>query len=189
MRSLKSIKAERAKAELDDRDPRSRSDARDERLAHSDRLMTLAKTLCEMPEKQLSRLELTELVAEAVASGRLIDSPNAFKRQLKLIRKELGDADYEAIERQLDAQAQGPRAPKVPKVDLAFVLYERLNEGGNDALFAFCAEHPELDAGQMRLLFRAADKQRKELRDTPPAKLPTVRKVLDKLRRYASQQS
>src|SRR5690606_9207891 len=102
MRSLKSIKAERAKAELDDRDPRSRNDARTERLAHADRLMTLAKTLCELPEKTLRRLELPELVADAVASGRLIESPNAFKRQLKLIRKELGDADYEAIERDLE---------------------------------------------------------------------------------------
>ncbi len=189
MRSLKSIKAERAKAELDDRDPRSRSDARGERLAHSDRLMTLAKTLCEMPEKLLNRLELPDLVADVVSSGRLIESPNAFKRQLKLIRKELGDTDYEAIERRLDA-LQNPshhQAPLPPKVDLAFVLYERLNEGGNDALHVFCEQHPDLDAGQLRTLLRAADKQRKELRDTPAVKLPAVRKVLDKLRKYASE--
>jgi ribosomal 50S subunit-associated protein YjgA (DUF615 family) len=168
MRSLKSIKAERAKAELDDRDPRSRSDARTERLAHADRLMTLAKTLCEIPEKTL------------------IESPNAFKRQLKLIRKELGDADYEAIERNLEAAVSpGPQAPKAPKIEPAFVLYERLTQGGNEALHQFCEEHPELDASQLRALMRAAEKQRKELRDTPPAKLPSVRKVLDKLRKYA----
>lgn len=186
MRSLKSIKAERAKAELDDRDPRSRNDARTERLAHADRLMTLAKTLCELPEKTLRRLELPELVADAVASGRLIESPNAFKRQLKLIRKELGDADYEAIERDLEAAVSpGRQAPKAPKVDPSFVLYERLVEGGNEALHQFCEEHPELDGSQLRALMRAAEKQRKELRDTPAAKLPSVRKVLDKLRKYA----
>jgi ribosome-associated protein len=188
MRSLKSIKAERAKAELDDRDPRSRSDARTERLAHADRLMTLANTLCELPEKQLKTLELPDLVADAVNSGRLIESPNALKRQMKLIRKELGDADYEAIERQVEVvQNPGRQAPKAPKVDLTFVLYERLVEGGNDALFAFCGEHPELDITELRSLFRAADKQRKELRETPPAKLPNVRKLLDKLRRYATE--
>jgi ribosomal 50S subunit-associated protein YjgA (DUF615 family) len=189
MRSLKSIKAERAKAELDDRDPRSRSDARDERLAHADRLMTLAKTLCEIPEKTLRNLELPELVADAVGNGRLIDSPNAFKRQLKLIRKELGDTDYEAIEDRL-AGLQNPShhaGPKPPKVDAAFELYERLALGGNEALFTFCEQHPELDGGQLRTLLRAADKQRKELRDTPPAKLPAVRKVLDKIRKYASE--
>jgi ribosomal 50S subunit-associated protein YjgA (DUF615 family) len=188
MRSLKSIKAELAKAELDDRDPRSRSDARDVRLAHADRLMTLANTLCELPEKQLKTLELPELVAEAVKSGRLIESPNALKRQMKLIRKELGDVDYEAIEKKVDAvQNPGRHAPKAVKVDLAFVLYERLLAGGNEALFAFCSDHPELDVTEFRSLFRAADKQRKELRDTPPAKLPNVRKVLDKLRRYATE--
>lgn len=188
MRSLKSIKAERAKAELDDRDPRSRSDARTERLAHSDRLMTLAKSLCELPEKTLRRLELPELVADAVASGRLIESPNAFKRQLKLIRKELGDADYEGIERSMEAAVSpDPRAPQPVKIDPSFVLYERLVEGGNEALHQFCEEHPDLDAGQLRTWIRAAEKQRKELRDTPPTKLPNVRKVLDKLRKYAAQ--
>lgn len=186
MRSLKSIKAERAKAELDDRDPRSRSDARDERLAHADRLMTLAQTLCDLPEKQLKALELPDLVADAVTSGRLIESPNALKRQMKLIRKELGDADYAAIEKQVEiVQNPGRHAPKAPKVDVTFELYERLAQGGGEALFTFCEQHPELDVTELRSLFRAAEKQRKDLRDTPPHKLPNVRKVLDKIRRYA----
>ncbi len=185
MRSLKSIKAERAKAELDDRDPRSRSDARGERLAHADRLMTLAKTLCDLPEKQLKALELPDLVSDAVTSGRLIESPNALKRQMKLIRKELGDVDYEAIEKKVEVlQNPGRQAPKPPKVDVTLELYERLVDGGNDGLFEFCAQHPELDITELRSLFRAAEKQRKELRETPPAKLAAVRKVLDKLRRY-----
>lgn len=188
MRSLKSIKAERAKAELDDRDLRSRSEARDERLAQADRLMTLAQTLCALPDKQLKALQLPDLVADAVTSGRLIESPNALKRQMKLIRKELGDADYEEIERQVDlVQNPGRQAPKAPKVDLTFELYERLVAGGNEGLFEFCASHPELDITELRSLFRAADKQRKELRDTPPAKLASVRKLLDKLRRYATE--
>lgn len=188
MRSLKSIKAERAKAELDDRDTRSRSDARTERLAHAERLMTLATTLCGLPEKQLKSLELPELVADAVVSGRLIESPNALKRQMKLIRKELGDVDYEAIEKQVDAlQSPGRQAPKPPKIDPTFELYERLAAGGGDALFAFCSAHPELDVTELRSLFRAADKQRKEQKDTPAAKLANVRKVLDKLRRYATE--
>src|SRR5690606_23620440 len=157
MRSLKSIKAERAKAELDDRDTRSRSDARTERLAHADRLMTLATTLCELPEKQLKALELPELVADAVVSGRLIESPNALKRQMKLIRKELGDVDYEAIEKKIDAlQSPGRHAPKPPKSDPSFELYERLIAGGNDALYSFCSAHPELDITELRSLFRAA---------------------------------
>lgn len=186
MRSLKSIKAERAKAELDDRDLRSRNDARDERLAHADRLMTLAQTLCDLPEKQLQKLELPDLVADAVASGRMIESPNALKRQMKLIRKELGDADYEAIEAQVEAvQNPGRQAPKAPKVDLALELYTRLAAAGDEGLFGFCGEHPELDATQMRSLFRAAEKQRKESPDSPPGKLAAVRKVVDKLRRYA----
>ena len=129
---------------------------------------------------------LGAVVADAVASGRMIESPNALKRQMKLIRKELGDADYEAIEVQVEAvQNPGRQAPKAPKVDLAFELYAKLSAAGDEGLFAFCSEHPELDSTQMRGLVRAADKQRKESPDSPPGKLAAVRKVVDKLRRYA----
>jgi ribosomal 50S subunit-associated protein YjgA (DUF615 family) len=186
MRSLQSIKAERAKAELDDRDPRSRSDARNERIAASDRLMALGEKLCALPEKQFKKLELSDAVRDVLADARLIDSPPARARQMKLVRKELRDGDTDDIERKLD-ELLNPllHAPKAPKVDPAFQLYERLHEGGDTAIHEFCAQQTDIDATQLRALLRAAAKQRTTQPDTAPAKLPTVRKVMDRLRKFA----
>lgn len=187
MRSLQSYKAERAKAELDDRDTRSRSDARNERIAASDRLMALGEKLCALPEKQFKKLELPDAVRDVVADARLIESPPARARQMKLVRKELRDGDADTIERRLEEMlyplARGPK--KTPKVEPVFELYERLHTGGDAAIHEFCAEQPELDPAQLRQLFRAAAKQRTAQPDVAPAKLPQVRKVLDRLRKFA----
>jgi ribosome-associated protein len=186
MRSLQSIKAERAKAELDDRDPRSRSDARNERIAASDRLMALGERLCALPEKQFKKLELSDAVRDVVADARLIDSPPARARQMKLVRKELRDGDADGIERKLE-ELLNPlaHAPKEAKIDPVWELYERLQLGGDVAIHAFCAEQPDIDVPQLRMLLRAAAKQRGAQPEVVAAKLPAVRKVMDRLRKYA----
>lgn len=186
MRSLQSIKAERAKAELDDRDTRSRSDARNERIAASDRLMALGEKLCALPEKQFKKLELSDAVRDVVADARLIDSPPARARQMKLVRKELRDGDADGIERKLEEMLKpSAHVVKAPKIDLAFELYERLQQGGDASIHEFCAEQPEVDAQELRSLFRAAAKQRSAQPDAVASKLPAVRKVLDRIRKFA----
>lgn len=186
MRSLQSIKAERAKADLDDRDTRSRSDARTERIAASDRLLALGEKLCALSEKQFKKLELPDAVRDVVADARLIESPPARARQMKLVRKELRDGDADTIERRLEELLYpAVRGPKPPKADPVLELYERLQAGGDAAIHEFCAEQPELDPAQLRQLFRAAAKQRTAQPDVDVAKLPQVRKVLDRLRKFA----
>lgn len=185
MRSLQSIKAERAKAELDDRDTRSRSDARNERIAASDKLMALGEKLCALPEKQFKKLELSDAVRDVVADARLIDSPPARARQMKLVRKELRDGDADAIAQKLEALLHPPvRVATAPRTDPVWDLYERLHGGGDPAIHDFCAEQPDLDAVQVRALFRAAAKQRASQPEVAAAKLPAVRKVLDRLRKF-----
>ena len=186
MRKLQDINAERARAEADDRDPRSRSDARSERMAESDRLMRLARTLCELPEKQLRKLELPELVADAVHDARCIDSPSARNRQLKIVRRHLGQVDVERLEQTVESVIH-PVGPlkQPPKVDKVLELYEQLRAGGDQAVFDFCSAHTELDRTELRTLLRAAEKQRLAKPEIAPGKLPSVRRLLDRLRRYA----
>ena len=185
MRKLQDIHAERARAEADDRDTRSRSDARTERLAASDRLMTLGRTLGELPEKQLRKLDLPELLADAVNDLRRIESAPARHRQLKIVRRHLAHVDVDRLEQTIESVIHpvGP-SKRPPKVDKVAELYERLRSGGDQAVFDFCSEHSDLDRVELRGLLRTAEKQRLAKPDEAPTKLGAVRRVLDRLRRY-----
>lgn len=184
MRKLSDIFAERARAQEDDRDTRSRSDARTERLTEAERLLRLARELCELSDKQLRRLELPELVADAVADARVIDSPPAHARQLKIVRRHLRQVDVDALERALEGEVRPARVTGAV-VDKVVALYEKLSTEGDQAVFDFCNAHPDLDHGELRTLLRAAEKQRLSKPDVAPLKLSAVRRVIDRLRRYA----
>jgi ribosomal 50S subunit-associated protein YjgA (DUF615 family) len=107
VRKLTDILAEQAKAEADDRDLRSRSDARRERKQSEAELVVLGRQLVEASDRQLDKLDLPEGLREVLAETRAIRSPSARKRALRLVRRELRDADASAIRAKLSAVGAG----------------------------------------------------------------------------------
>src|SRR5688572_9668729 len=95
--------ADQAKAEADDRDLGSRSDARTVRHAEADALLTVAGGLASLSPKQLALLELGDELLRAVLEARAIQSPGAKARQLKVVRRALKNTDWEGVQTRLDA--------------------------------------------------------------------------------------
>lgn len=113
MRKLSDILAEQARAQQDDRDLRSRSDARRERKQSEAALAALARELVDATDRQLAKLALPEPLRDAVAEARAIRSPAARARALRVVRKALRGGDPEAVEAQLDEVNPGrARCPR-----------------------------------------------------------------------------
>jgi ribosome-associated protein len=101
MRKLKDILREQAKADRDDRDLHSRTDARRERKRSEAALADLARRLVGLTERQLSALALPEPLLDAVREARAIRSARARDRATRVVRRELRQGDAESIEEQL----------------------------------------------------------------------------------------
>lgn len=97
MRKLANILAQRAKDEADDRDLRSRTDAKKERKDREESLAVLAEQLTALSSKELGRLELPEALADAIRDARAIHSPVARARQLRIVRRELRECDGQLV--------------------------------------------------------------------------------------------
>ena len=108
MRKLKDILAEQERADRDDRDLRSRSDARRERKQAEAALADLAKRLVALRDRQLDKLELPEALLDAVLEARAIRSARARDRAIRVVRRELRSGDFEAIAGELD-ELEPPR--------------------------------------------------------------------------------
>ncbi len=111
VRSLTDILAEQRKRDEDDRDLRSRSDARRERKEREAAWVALAEALVSLSERRLEELALPEGLQDAVLEARAIRSPAARMRALRLVRRELRDCD-EAVTAPL-AERLRPRKPHV----------------------------------------------------------------------------
>ncbi len=112
MRKLKDILAEQAKAEQDDRDLRSRTDARHERKRTENALADLARQLVALSDRQLAGLDLPERLRNAVGEARAIRSARARDRAIRVVRKELRNGDADSIEAQLGALGTGRKRPR-----------------------------------------------------------------------------
>jgi ribosome-associated protein len=163
MRTLADIERERLRAEADDRDLRSRTDARYERVREETALKELAQALVELKGKQLQRLELPEDVHEAVRFAQSITSVIAFQRQIRLIRQHLRRIGRAPIEARLEAMREGrlesTNAPVEPEGDPRLRLWlERIQNEGDAALEALFSEHPGADRQALRQQVRALGK-------------------------------
>jgi len=106
VRKLTDILAEQAKAEADERELRSRTDAKLERKQNEAALEALARKLVVLSERQLARLELPEELGIAVAEARAVRSPVARNRALRVVRRELRARDAAAIGARLSARTR-----------------------------------------------------------------------------------
>jgi ribosome-associated protein len=153
MRKLPDIIAEQNRE--DPRDLRSRSDARKERRREEDHLAGLARRLVDASERVLSSLELPEPVADAVRDGRRIDSAIALKRQIRVIRAALRDADASAIEKRLEHRV-APDGQAARAARAAEQWCRRLTDEGDAALQELLSACPGADRQHLRQLARQA---------------------------------
>jgi len=103
MRKLSSYQAEERRRALDDRELRSRSDARRERKSREGELLALARALIAASPRQLAKLELDPALVAVLAEARRITSGSARLRVERLVRSRLRDEDLELLRPRLSA--------------------------------------------------------------------------------------
>jgi ribosome-associated protein len=131
---------------------RSRTDDRRERIEAEERLMQLARTLADLGDRSLVRLELSEQLRDAVVRARAIPSAPARKRALRAVRNILRDGDPEHVQRQVTNLTR-PRPVHQAQLEH---WRERLITGGDAELGAFIEAHPDADRRRLRQLARNA---------------------------------
>jgi ribosome-associated protein len=158
MRKLSTILAERERADLDDRDLRSRGDAGKERKGVESKLADLAEGLVDLSEKRLLQMNLPEGVADVVRDTRAISSAIARKRSLRRLRTALRAMDSDVVAARLTELVEVgiPRKPKLSDAQQEWA--RRLCADGDEALSEFVAAYPVADRQQLRQLARNANK-------------------------------
>ena len=118
-------------------------------------LQQLAETLLALPPQQLAEIPLGEPLRKALADSRSVTQHEARRRQLQYLGKLMRDADAAAIQAALAEREQRGRHFRRhhERID---VLCEQLCTGGDAALTALLAEHPDLERQQLRQLVRNA---------------------------------
>lgn len=145
-------------------DYRSRSDTRSAQREIEDELARLSRELVELNERSLNRLELPELVLDAVLDARAIKSAPARNRQLRLVRSELRKNDWALVRARLDALTRHGTIPasldQGPTADAARARewVARLLGEGPDAVEALIRECPSGDRNHLRSLIRLTEK-------------------------------
>lgn len=176
MRKLESIIAERAHLDADDRDLRSRTDDKEERVAVEEGLSKLSAELVNTKLAWLNQLDLPESLQDAIHDAQKIKSPIAKNRQMRIVRRELRSTDWQRIQKALQVlSTHGTLAAAAPTANAAnspaAVWLERLVTDGNAALSAFLEEFPDTDRTQLRQLIRNIEKAPKDKRAKAEQKL------------------
>ncbi len=155
MRKLRDRLDELNRAEQDDRETRSRTDADKERKASEAALAELASKLVALSDKRLNALQLPEEVYDVVHDTRLIKSATARNRSLRRLRAVMRAEDTEAIAQRLQLlDEEGVAAVVGPgPVD---VWLDKLLQDGDAALSQFLQEHPQASRQELRTLLRNA---------------------------------
>jgi ribosome-associated protein len=144
----------------------SRSDARRAERVKEDALARLAADLCQLSNKKLEQLELSEQLSDAIGDARAISSAPAKNRQLRLIRTLLRERDWielrGRVDRLLATGVVGPAADAVSDRSLTWTL--RLVGEGQPGIDLFVSEFPRADRTHLRQLVRAVHKAEGERR-------------------------
>jgi ribosome-associated protein len=153
MRKLTDILKEQHRP--DERDLRSRSDARRENRTTERRLAELAELLTRASNKTLGGLALPEPLLDCVNDARRITSSIARNRQLRRIRQELRTLDAESLRARLEARVQ-PGTSKALAAHVAEQWAERLLRDGEAAIDELVTAFPDADRQRLRQLVRNA---------------------------------
>lgn len=158
----------------DDEDRTSRSDLRRARKVREEALARLGRDLAALSDKNLERLDVPEVVLEAIRVSRVIKSMRAHERQLRVVRNMLRDEDWPSLRARLDrllvhgAPALA-RTPENEGVEREWVV--RLLGEGTRALDELLREHPEADRKHLRQLIKNAEHGSEERRKRAEGKL------------------
>lgn len=120
-------------------------------------VLDLAKLLVALSDAELGQVPMSDELRELVVESRRITAHIARKRQMQYLAKHLRRAEDElpairaAIER--DKMESRRETAKLHRVE---AWRDRLIAGGDDALNAFIAEHPDADRQHLRALSRRA---------------------------------
>lgn len=151
MRKLRDILADRDRP--DDRDLRSRSDARRLERASEEALAALAGELVGLSENKLTALGLPPDVLGSVLDAKRIKSRIALNRQLRVVRRTLRSSDADAVRAKVDAVLR-PDGGRNRGRRAAAAWVERLLTEGDAALDLLASEYPATDRRRLRQLTR-----------------------------------
>lgn len=176
MRKLESILAERAHLDADDRDLRSRTDDKEERVAVEEGLAKLSRELVDTKSAWLAKLELPEPLQDAIHDAQLIKSPIAKNRQMRIVRRELRSADWQKIQKLLQLLNTHGALPSTgsgasASDSEAKRWSTRLIAEGAPALSELVAQFPDTDRTHLRQLIRNVEKAPKDKRAKAEQKL------------------
>ncbi len=120
-------------------------------------LQALGKTLIELPQEQLERINLPEALHAAVLDARRISARGASRRQLQYVGRLMRDVDAGHIRQQLEL-VQAGSARNVAMLHRAERWREQLLADPN-SMSQFVSDFPSADTQRLRTLLRNAKRE------------------------------
>lgn len=139
-----------------------------------DALQELGKRLVEVSNDRLKKLDIPEILADAVREAKRISSFGALRRQMQYIGKLMRKVDADALAQAIELDAVAQRQPELAAPKQQRVWAEKLlaEDGGAEALQSFIAQQPQADIQQLRSLLRQATKLQASARELQNAQPP-----------------
>lgn len=147
-----------------------------------DALQELGKRLVEVSNDRLKKLDIPEILADAVREAKRISSFGALRRQMQYIGKLMRDVDVEPIQEMLD-EIDGVSN----KANARFHALEKQRDkllADESVITALKNQHPDLDVTALRTLRRNALKEQAEQK--PPKAYRAIFQLLKSLEQASS---
>lgn len=143
-------------------------------------LQKLGQELIDQPRDRVKRVPMPEDVRDAILECQLIKDHEGRRRQLQYVGKKmrtLEPAEVEAIQRTIDSWKGASKAETAAMHSLEKKRDKLLSD--DHALTELLAQHPQLDAQQLRTLIRNARKEQAESK--PPKAYRELFQILKSL--------
>ena len=126
-------------------------------------LQKLGVELTTLSKDQLAKLDLPDVLREAIKLSQKITANGAIRRQRQYIGKLMRDVDTEAIQEKL-MYIRGESIKSTKLLHLSQKWREELLDN-DDALNKFIAEYGDFDISELRQLIRQVRKEREQLQN------------------------
>lgn len=150
-----------------------------------DALQEMGKRLVEVSNDRLKKLDIPEILFDAVREAKRISSFGALRRQMQYIGKLMRDVDIEPIQEMLD-EIDGVSN----KANARFHALEKQREkllADESVITTLKNEHPDLDVSALRTLRRNALKEQAEQK--PPKAYRAIFQLLKSLQEAAATET
>jgi len=150
-----------------------------------DALQEMGKRLVEVSNDRLKKLDIPEILFDAVREAKRISSFGALRRQMQYIGKLMRDVDIEPIQEMLD-EIDGVSN----KANARFHALEKQREkllADESVITTLKNEHPDLDVSALRTLRRNALKEQAEQK--PPKAYRAIFQLLKSLQEAAAAET